>query len=115
MKINIIKTLIVVGLSLLLGLICYEIAKETDNRNIISAVTTFITVFMCLGAAFACDYNRGNRNANIKVTAWIFSVIVLVTNIIFACFSYNIIVYVAVVGLLSLINVAIVYLLYSGQ
>ena len=115
MKINFIKALIAFIISLLLGLLCYVIANEADSRNVISLITTSITIFVCMSSAFAIEYNCGHRDVNIKVSAWIFSVLVTITNFIFACFTYNIIVYVAVALLLSFIGVAIVALLYTQK
>ena len=115
MKINIIKAIVAFIISLLLGMLCYVIAKETDSRNIISLIVASITIFVCMSSAFAIEYNCGHRNVNIKVSAWIFSVLVTISNFIFACFLYNIIVYIAVTLLLTLMGIAIVALLYKPK
>lgn len=115
MKINVVKSIIVLGVSVLLGLLCYEIAKVEDSRNWISLVTAAISIFVCLGSAIACDYKSGYRNANMKVTAWLFTVLVVLANFIFSCFMYNIVVYVVAISLLTLMNVAITYALYKPQ
>ena len=67
MKFNIIKTIIAFSISLLLGLLCYVIAKDVDHRNIISLSIATLTISACFASAFAIDYNCGNRNINIKV------------------------------------------------
>ena len=113
MKFNIIKTIIAFSISLLLGLLCYVIAKDVDHRNIISLSIATLTIFACFASAFAIDYNCGNRNVNIKVATWILSIIVVITNFIFSCFMYNIIVYIVIALLLTCINVLLVSSLYK--
>lgn len=115
MKINVVKCIIALGVSILLGLLCYEIAKSDEFRNWISLATAAISIFICLGSAIACDYKSGSRNANIKVTAWVFTALVVIVNFIFSCFMYNITVYVVVISLLTLMNIAITYALYKPQ
>ena len=44
MKLNVIKALISLGVSVVLGLLCFEIAKETDYRNWIGLAITTISV-----------------------------------------------------------------------
>ena len=114
MKFNIFKTIIAFSISLLLGLLCYVIAKDVDYRNVISLSVATLTIFACFTSAFAIDYNCGNRNVNIKVTAWILSIIVVITNFIFACFTYNIVVYIAFISLLALMNVVLLALLHKS-
>lgn len=115
MKVNVVKAIIAFGVSALLGLLCYEIAKVEESRNWISLATAAISIFICLGSAIACDYKSGYRNANMKVAAWVFTVLVVMSNFIFSCFMYNITVYVVIVSLLTLMNVAITYCLYKPK
>ena len=115
MKLNLVKTIIVLGISAVLGLLCYVIAKDADYRNWISFAVATISAFICLGTAIACEYDCGHRNANIKVCAWIFSIIVIIANFVFSCFMYNIAVYIAIIALLSLMNIGLVYALYKPQ
>lgn len=115
MKVNVVKSIIAFGVSALLGLLCYEIAKAEESRNWISLATAAISIFICLGSAIACDYKSGYRNANMKVAVWVFTVLVVMSNFIFSCFMYNITVYVAIVSLLTLMNVAITYSLYKPK
>ena len=113
MKINVVKAIIAFGVSALLGLLCYEIAKVDESRNWISLATAAVSIFICLGSAIACDYKSGNRNANIKVAAWVFTVLVIIANFIFSRFMYNITVYVVVISLLTLMNIAAIYALHK--
>ena len=115
MKLNPVKTLLSLGISALLGLLCCGIAQDADYRNWISFATATVSIFCCLVTAIACDYKSGYRNANIKVCAWIFTVLVTVANFVFSCFTYNILVYVALMAILTLINIGLVYTLHKPQ
>ena len=114
MKINWIKCVLALLVSALFGLLCFEIAKDVDFRNWISLTVSGITTFICLASAIGLEMSD-KRIVNIKVNAWVFTVLVALVNIIFCCFVYNIIFYIVVVGLLVLLNVGIVYALYPKQ
>lgn len=109
MKINFVKIIVVLGISAVLGLICYYIAGAAESRNWISLAVTAVSVLICLATAYACDYDRGNRNVNIRTAASTMSAVVIIANFAFACFAYPPIIYGSVLGLLTLLNIAIVY------
>lgn len=111
MKVNAIKTLLSLGVSILLGIICYDIANDVDHRNIVSLATAIVTNFVCLLFAVGIDYFHGNRNVNIKVTAWLFLLIVVIANVVFSFFLYDILIYVSAVSLFVLMDIALVYAL----
>lgn len=115
MKVNIIKLIIVLGISSLIGLLFFEFAKQDDSKNWIVLATSVLSILLCLGAAIAVDYNSGYRSANIKMTAWIFAVLVILFNFIFALLPINITVYIALISILVLINIGIIYALYKSQ
>lgn len=110
MKIDRIKALIIILASALLGWLCYENADSEDCRDTISFAISFISILLCTGSAFACNYN-GYRSVNIKVVAWIFSALVILMNIIFSSITYNVPVYIIVISLITLLNVAVIYAL----
>ena len=114
MKLNWIMCVLALLVSALFGLLCFEIAKDVDSRNWISLTVSGITTFICLASAIGLEMSD-KRIVNIKVNAWVFTVLVALVNIIFCCFVYNIIFYIVVVGLLVLLNVGIVYALYPKQ
>lgn len=111
MKIDIIKALIVMSASALIGWLCHEIADAENHRDWISFAVSFLSISLCTGSAFACSFRNRYRGVNIKVASWIFSVIVILANIVFSCFTYNIPVYIIVLALLTLLNIASVYAL----
>ena len=114
MKINWEKCILALLVSVLFGLLCFEITKDVDSRNWISFAVSGITTFICLVSAIGLDMSD-NRIVNIKVNAWVFTILVALVNVIFSCFVYNIIIYIVVVGFLILLNVGIVYAIYPKQ
>lgn len=115
MKINWIKTLICLGVSVSLGFLCFEVAPEIEHRNWIAFAISSLSIFVCLMTAVACEFPIGIKNANLKVSAWIFSVLVIMTNVIVSFFEYKVILYLIAVMLLTLINIGITYTLSQRE
>lgn len=115
MKVNIVKTIFAFAFSALIGLLCYAIAGEEASRNWTSLAVTAVSCTLCLGAAFACEYNCGVRNVNIKTVASLGASAVTIANVIFSCFAYNTLIYIVVVMLLALLTLAGVYGLYKPK
>ena len=109
MKLNVVKTLISLGVSIVLGLLCFEIAKETDYRNWIGLAITTISIFSCLLTAIGLDFPIGNKVVNLKVSAWVCAILVTVINFIFCATEYNVIVYIVIIMLFVLLNTGITY------
>lgn len=109
MKANVVKTVIAIVLALLIGVITYTIAKETDYRNWIAFAVTALTTAVSLIFAMGIDYNCGYRTVNIKVVAGLGTFVVLIGNIAFSCFTYNIPIYIAVMGIISVLFFALTY------
>jgi hypothetical protein len=115
MKFNIVKTLISFGISVVFGLLCFMIAKDTDYRNWIGLAITTISVFSCLLTAIGLDFSIGNKIVNLRVVAWLFTILIIIANFIFCAIEYNIIMYIAIIMLLVLINLGITYSLYQRK
>ena len=109
MKANVVKLVISVCIALLMGLICYEIAQVEGYRNWISFGVTSVSLAVFLILAMGLNYNTGNRTVNIKLASWVGFVVTLIANVIFSCCCYNIVVYIATVGLLTLLLFTISY------
>lgn len=109
MKANVVKTVIAIVLALLIGVITYTIAKETDYRNWIAFAVTALTTAVSLIFAMGIDYNCGYRTVNIKVVAGLGTFVVLIGNIAFSCFTYNIPIYIAVMGIIAVLFFALTY------
>ena len=109
MKLNVIKSIIAIALALLIGIITYSIAPEIDNRKWIAFGVTAITTAISLVLAMGINYNCGYRTANIKVVTILGALVVLVGNITFSCFTYNILIYIAVIGIITLLFFLLIY------
>ena len=109
MKLNVIKSIIAIALALLIGIITYSIAPEIDHRKWIAFGVTAITTAISLVLAMGINYNCGYRTANIKVVTILGALVVLVGNIAFSCFTYNILIYIAVIGIITLLFSLLIY------
>ena len=115
MKINWFKGVLAFLTSLWLGLLCFNIAKETDGRNWIIFAMTALSLCLGLVAAIAIESDTDKNLANMKVNAWLFTILLFVVNLVFSFFEYNIIVYIVVVGLLLLANLGCTYALFNRK
>lgn len=105
MKINIVKLILALGFGTLSGLLCYVLAKN----NLTSFIVTTVSMSVCLASAFGFDYNCGNSNVNIKTAALIFTIIAFLVNVMFCFFPNSTLIYLALIGIVTLIDVAVVY------
>ena len=115
MKINVVKFIVALIIAAVVGVICYSMTVETDNRQWISFGVTTATVGLMLAMAIGIDYNCGKRNMNIKLLAWLNLFAVIVCNIVFNCFLYPILIYVAVSVLLAVLGFLQVYVSASSK
>ncbi len=113
MKINWLKCIFAFVASVLVGLLCFEISGAEPQKWVSMAVS-LITSLVCLVSAMGFDMSD-IKKVNIKVNAWTFTIMVILTNVIFAFFAYDIIIYIVVVGLLVLLDVVSTYVLYHRQ
>ncbi|MBQ3831630.1 MAG: hypothetical protein II815_00465 [Bacteroidales bacterium] len=108
MKLNWIKAIISVVISLLLALLCFTFATEDGYRNWISFAVSFVTIVAIMIPTIAVEH-KGIRAINIKTLGWMFTLLSVAVNFVFAFFAYKPIVYIAVSALVSVIGVALVY------
>ena len=115
MKVDGIKFVIALALSLLLGFVCEVIAPEIGNRNWISLAIGFISIAGMVIPAMGLKYDNAKRGVSIKVFSWIMAIVVIATNIIFSCFEYKVDIYIVVALLLAVIGWGIIYGLFSAR
>jgi hypothetical protein len=115
MKVHLLKSIFVFGFSLLFGVICFLIADPVEYRNYFALGVTTVSCTLALGAAFGCDYNCGKRNVNIRTAALLFSVVIILSNLIFSFYAFNVLLYVVIQMLFTLSAIAVVYALYKPQ
>lgn len=115
MKVEGIKFVLALALSLLLGFVCEVIAPEIGNRNWISLVIGFVTIASMVIPAMGIKYDNAKRGVSIKVFSWIMAIVVIATNIIFSCFEYKVDIYIVITLLLAVIGWGIIYGLFSAK
>lgn len=109
MKVNKIKILFAIAISVLLGFLCEIIAPEADSRNWVALVVAAITIFSGLAAAIGFDYSNTNRGVSIKVFAWVFTTALVLTNFLFCLSSFKIDVYIVVNLLIAVLGWLAIY------
>ncbi len=109
MKINIVKSILALLLAGVAATICYYLAPQTDHRQWISLAVTMATTAIPLSLTMGIEYSYGKRNMNIKLVAWVDAVFVIISNIVFSCFNYPILIYIAINVLLAAICFLAVY------
>lgn len=111
MKARPILILLSIVLSIVIGLISYEIAPDIENRQWISLGVTSATTAVALIMTMGFDYQRGNRNVNIVVTGTLVTLAVVACNFAFGFFVYPIVLYIAITLLIEVIGLMLIYLL----
>ena len=111
MKIEIIKSLLAFALSATIGFILEIIAPETEWRNLISFGVGTISILMVFIPAIGIIYKDARRGVSVKLYAWIMTIVLILANLIFACYEYPIDVYIAIILLLTIVGVMGIYIL----
>ena len=114
MKIDSVKLILSLAISLLLGFLCEIIAPKSDGRNWISFGVGFVTIFSMLLPAMALTYGNVKRGVSIKLFAWIMTVVLVVANVAFALKEYRVDVYLVICLLLSVVGWSVIYALFSA-
>ena len=109
MKVKVVQLVISLCVDLLIGLICFEIAPVEGHRNWVSFGVTSISLAVFLVLAMGVNYDTGDRTVNIKLASWVGFVVTLIANVVFSCCDYNVVAYIATVGLLTLLLFTIAY------
>lgn len=110
MKIDVVKTIIALAISALLGLLCFKVAPVTESRQWISFGVSALTMFLVFAPAIAIDYSKAEkRSVSAKIVGWIFFVAIFALNLIFSFTDYDVVIYIICSGLLTVIGDSIIY------
>ena len=109
MKANFVKIIIAILISLLVSIINYYVAPVEEYRNWISLGVSFLTIASLLICAIGIDYHSGQRTVNIKIVSILGVLFAIIGNVVFSNFMYPIIIYVAVMGIVSLLFILLIY------
>ena len=96
MKLNNAMLLFAMAIGIIFGFICRIVAPEEGGREWISLIVTAITVCGAMIAAIATDYENKGRGISMKVLGWVMALLLVASNYIFSCFTYNIDAYIAI-------------------
>ncbi len=107
MKIDFIKTLIAITISLLIAYGLYSF-HESDNKMLLS-IGSFIFLSASLILSIGASFELPRTTTNVKVVSGIFFAIALISNLIFTFISFSVPSYVITNGILLLVFVLIAY------
>jgi len=101
MKFNIIRTLIALGISSLVGYGLYE--NYTGANQILLVIGTIASLSIVGVLAVGVDFELPRTSTNIKVISGVFFLIILSVNIGFSYFQFSKVSYILSLGILMLI------------
>lgn len=108
MKLNWIKVLLSFAVAIILGLLCFTFATENGCRNWISFAVSAFSITAMLIPTIAVEYNN-IRSLNIKTVGWIFTLVTIVLNFVFAFIVYTPTIYISITLLAVVVGIAIIY------
>ena len=113
MKINPVKTIIAIAVSLLIayGLFTFH---GSENKILLSA-GTFLVLATTLVLALGTSFETSRTTANIGVVSGVFFVVALISNLIFTFITFSVPSYVITNGILLLVFILIVYSINKAQ
>ena len=107
MKIDIIKTSIVIALSLLIAYASY-ILSNIENKLLLS-IGSFVFIAITLIMTFGINFEQTRTTINIRVVSGIFFIIALISNIVFLFIKFNNPIYIMINGILFLVFLLMVF------
>jgi hypothetical protein len=113
MKINFVKTIIAMSISLLIAYALFSF-NDIENRILLS-VGGFLFLAVTLVVTIGTSFERPRTSTNIKAASGVFFVIGFIENLMFTFISFSIPTYIITSGLLLLIFILITYSLYRAN
>ncbi len=113
MKINLVKTVIAIAISLLIAFGFFSFYKG-ENKFLLSS-GSFIFLMLTLIMAVGIKFELSRTNTNLKVVSGIFFVIALISNIAFSFSKFSVPIYIIVNGILLLVFVFIAYSIFKAK
>lgn len=109
MKTDSIKMGFAVAIAILFGFICKIIAPEEGSRDWISLIVTAITTGGALIPTIAVTYENVRRGVSVRVLAGLTTLLLMASNLLFSCFTYNIDAYIAINLMIMVVGLFGVY------
>ncbi len=115
MKTNGVKFILAIAIAVLIGFLSEIIAVEEDGRNWIAFGITALTVAAGMIPAMGLQFESTHRGVSIKVAAWLLTIVLIISNFIFASTHFKIDVYIAVNLLIATLGWVIIYSLHKAK
>ena len=113
MRFDVVKTIIAIAASLLVAYAMY--AWDKSDNGWMLPIVAFIESGILLTCALGIKFDWLRSMANIKITSWIFFIICLVMNIIFARRAFSIPAFVISNAVFVVIGILIIYSLAKAN
>lgn len=107
MKIDYIKTIIALAISILIAYGFYSFYHLGNSQLLV--MITFIELFISSLFVLGLNFKLNRTTLNVRVVSSIFFFVFLITNLIFSLFDFSRQTYIIINGLIILIGVLIVY------
>lgn len=113
MKIDFVKTIIAIAVSMLIAYGFYSF-HHSENSQLLVA-TSFIELLLSGFFVLGLRFEQARTTANVRVVTSIFFIVFLMTNIVFSFFEFSKQTYIIINGLLMLSCILIVYSLLKTK
>lgn len=107
MKLKPISTIIALAINALVAYGFYSLCKS-ENQWLL-CIGSFVTLSATLIPAMGFDFSESRSMANVKVLAYVFFLLMLISNLIFAFVEFSTPSYVVINGVITLIFIFVAY------
>ncbi len=107
MRINLIKTILALGISALIAYALYSF-HESENKLLLSG-GSFLFLATTLVLSIGTSFQLPRTTTNVRVVSGIFFALALISNLIFTFIAFSVPSYIITNGILLLIFILIVY------
>lgn len=111
MKINFLKSIIALAISLLMSY-CFYSCKDIENKILLS-VGSFIYFAITLITLISLSFEQPRTTTNIKVTSIVFFMFGFISNVIFTFINFAVPIYIVLNGILLLLFILTTYSIKS--
>ena len=108
MKINIVPTIIAAAISALLAYGLCALCK-TEGQEMLLAIGGFVCMFFALATGMGIRFEQTRTSANTAVLGWVFFLLMVISNTIFAFVQFTTPVYIITNGIFLLAFIGITY------
>ena len=107
MKIDITKTIIAFNLSVISAILVYKFSNI--STKILLAIIAFVFIFIPLFFAIAYKPKQQEKTKKIKGISYLFLMMIIISNVIFAIFAFENLIYIIINSFILLAFIAFLY------